>query len=407
MNSPDSRSVDLAGLVNPEGHQTSAHFEYFDGTSWVPTAPDTVLNGTTDQPITAHVAGLQPYTSYRFRVVATDTRTTAVSVPATARTAGEAPAVVTGASSELTTTSASVEGTVTPLGLQSGYYFEYGTTGSYGLRSPSGAPGVVGNGYAAKVVSAKLKDLTPGTVYHYRLVAVNAAGTTYGSDRTFSTTSSDQRRAYEMVSPTEKTAVPTDAYFSGFKARPDGNGIVYTTQKAAYDDEQAAPYVPRVLGTRSPAGWSSVSLDPPLTTSISGQDTFSGCLRCRTTWSHALIITTRRLGPRCGRQREPVRARHQGRHVRAGRFVVRSQLLRRHGGNRCSSAPRGWLVRPRHGRVHDTVPLLPVIRVVATRTCTAGRRRRAPARFGHAERNAGGGTSQTSTDIRDANRVSA
>jgi len=36
-------------------------------------------------------------------------------------------------------------------------------------------------------VSAPLTGLRPRTVYHYRLVAINAAGTAIGADRTFKT----------------------------------------------------------------------------------------------------------------------------------------------------------------------------------------------------------------------------
>jgi hypothetical protein len=297
VTSADSRSVDLAGLVNPEGNATTAHFEWLDNGTWTP-LPDVpgVGSGTTDQSVSTHLAGLDPVTRYSFRLVATDGRTTAVSLVATATTAGEAPAVVTGGSSEPTTSTASVQGTVNPLGLQTTYYFEYGTTSSYGSRSPAGAPGVAGNGHGNRAVSAELANLVSGTAYHYRLVATNSAGTTYGADNTFTTGAGSATRGYEMVSPAQKTGAPVDSNWTGFKSSPDGNAIVYTTQKAAYDDAHSAPYQPRVLGTRSPAAWSSIGVDPPLTTSVPGRDTFWATLSVSDDFQHALVLTTRKLG---------------------------------------------------------------------------------------------------------------
>jgi hypothetical protein len=62
--------------------------------------------------------------------------------------------------------------------------FEYGTSTSYGheltaIQSPL-------DGSVSTNVSAELTDLTPGT-YHFRIKAVNSAGTLYSDDNSFST----------------------------------------------------------------------------------------------------------------------------------------------------------------------------------------------------------------------------
>lgn len=295
--SPDSRSVDLAGVVNPEGNATTAHFEWLDGGSWT-ALPDVggVGGGTTDQSVTTHLAGLQPATRYSFRLVASDGRTTAVSSAATATTAGEAPAVVTRSASDPTTSTISLQGSVNPLGLQTTYYFEYGETTSYGSRSPAGAPGIAGNGFSARTVTAELSKLSAGTTYHYRLVATNAVGSSYGADNTFTTAAGSVARGYEMVSPAQKTGAPVDRNFDGAKSRPDGSAIVYTSQKASYDGAPSTTYEPRVLGTRSSTGWSNTILDPPLTTSVPLQDNIMATLAVSDDLDRALVITTRRLG---------------------------------------------------------------------------------------------------------------
>jgi len=43
-----------------------------------------------------------------------------------------------------------------------------------------------GNTYQS--ISANISGLTASTTYHFRIVATNSSGTTYGSDRTFTTT---------------------------------------------------------------------------------------------------------------------------------------------------------------------------------------------------------------------------
>ena len=81
-------------------------------------------------------------------------------------------------------TSATLEGSVDPLGSSTTYKFEYGTTAAYGSAT---ATGQAGAGTMPVAVSASPSSLKPETTYHYRLVATNAEGTTYGADHTFKT----------------------------------------------------------------------------------------------------------------------------------------------------------------------------------------------------------------------------
>ncbi len=97
----------------------------------------------------------------------------------------QAPSVVTGAAGQVTGKSATVSGTVTSNGGHTTYTFQYGTTASYGFQTHVRD---VGPNAVNHPVSAYLDRLTAGTAYHYRLVATNQAGTTAGSDQTFTTT---------------------------------------------------------------------------------------------------------------------------------------------------------------------------------------------------------------------------
>ncbi|MBI2839646.1 MAG: hypothetical protein HYX75_15145 [Acidobacteria bacterium] len=110
--------------------------------------------------------------------------------------AGQPPVVTTLAASSVTGTTATLNGTVNPNNLSTSHYFEWGTTVAYGnttsvgLLSPGPLNGActtlaTAGGWIANAVSAGLTGLTGGQTYHFRVVATNAQGTTYGGDQQF------------------------------------------------------------------------------------------------------------------------------------------------------------------------------------------------------------------------------
>jgi hypothetical protein len=94
--------------------------------------------------------------------------------------------VVTGAASYVSQAAAILSGTVDPNGAEvSECRLEYGTSQSYGSSvacTPS--PGA---GTSAVAVSGSVSNLSADTTYHFRVVATNANGTSYGGDETFQT----------------------------------------------------------------------------------------------------------------------------------------------------------------------------------------------------------------------------
>jgi hypothetical protein len=104
-------------------------------------------------------------------------------VPATAA-AAEKPEVTTGAASNIEPTTVVLNGTVTPNGAATTYYFQYGTTSLYGSVTPAAT---VQPGSGRVRVSAAVGGLAPVTTYHYRLVAQNSKGVARGKHRTFKT----------------------------------------------------------------------------------------------------------------------------------------------------------------------------------------------------------------------------
>jgi hypothetical protein len=94
------------------------------------------------------------------------------------------PTATTEAATAETTTEATLNATVNPEGYKTTYQFEYGTTTSYGTKVPASAQSI-GSGTSNVKVSQVIGGLEFGKTYHFRVVATNAAGTTYGADRSY------------------------------------------------------------------------------------------------------------------------------------------------------------------------------------------------------------------------------
>ncbi|MGA2455653.1 MAG: IPT/TIG domain-containing protein [Solirubrobacteraceae bacterium] len=96
------------------------------------------------------------------------------------------PTVTTLEAAGLHLTSAELRGTVNPESSTTACHFEWGTSASYGNEVPCLGKSQ-GAGHNPSPVAVAITGLEPGTTYHFRLVASNGFGTTYGEDRSFST----------------------------------------------------------------------------------------------------------------------------------------------------------------------------------------------------------------------------
>ena len=178
-----SNSARLNGTVNPNGRATTYYFDYGTSTAYgSTTAVATAGSGTTARSVSATVTGLGPGV-HHFRLVATSSAGTSTGGDLTFGSAGP-PVVQTGSAEGPTTTGVTLTGSVNPSGNAASWYFEYGTSASYGSKTPAKS---AGSGSAPTGVSAAITKLAAGTAYHYRLVGTSSAGTVYGSDVTFTT----------------------------------------------------------------------------------------------------------------------------------------------------------------------------------------------------------------------------
>jgi hypothetical protein len=98
----------------------------------------------------------------------------------------KSPTVTTGSAAKITQTGATLNGRVNPENDPTTVTFEYGLDTTYGTVLSGGGTLTGGK---SKAVSAVVADLTCGSTYHFRVVAVNAIDpfTTNGLDRTFKT----------------------------------------------------------------------------------------------------------------------------------------------------------------------------------------------------------------------------
>jgi hypothetical protein len=115
-----------------------------------------------------------------------------------------APTVKTTAASAVTSGSATANGTVASRRSATTAYFQWGTTAAYGARTTASS---IPASRSTDPVSTPLTGLAASTTYHYRLVATNTRGTSYGSDVAFTTAPAPAPTP--TPSPTSTTPTPT------------------------------------------------------------------------------------------------------------------------------------------------------------------------------------------------------
>ena len=174
----------LRGAVNPGGAETEYYFEYGPSAEYgskIPASPEEAGSGTAYVPVEETLGGLEGGVGYHFRLIAVNSEGTFHSPDRLFGTTP--PAVSTESATEITANDAALNATVDPGGLTPTYSFEFGTTASYGRKTPQRSLSASSSGVAVGDSVA----LDESTTYHYRVVAESSAGTTYGEDETLTT----------------------------------------------------------------------------------------------------------------------------------------------------------------------------------------------------------------------------
>jgi hypothetical protein len=186
-------SVTFNGRVNPGNGPTIYHFAYGTEAGSYSQALPSIGIGSGRESITAEQQTppeLNPNTTYHFVLIAENAAGTTIgpdhefTTPATSPPPTQAPTVGTTAANNVSQTGAILSAVIGPEGHTTTYAFELGyAAGSYETRvfgNLTGEPG-------ASSTAATFANLQPGTVYHFRVVATNVAGTTASPDQTFVT----------------------------------------------------------------------------------------------------------------------------------------------------------------------------------------------------------------------------
>jgi DNA-binding beta-propeller fold protein YncE len=214
-------TVKLNGTVDPEGIAvTSCAFEYGTTTAYGQSAPCAqtpaqIGGGHGPVSVDVELTGLQSGTLYHFRLRASNASGSDYANPETLTTPPAVEGVLTGPAESLSASTAKLTGVLSPNGSDAHYYFEYGTSASYGSTSP--APPGTDAGTASTSVPAQttLSGLVANTTYHYRLVAVDAFGATDGEDRELTTAGAPQIRAESAEVESSRKAGQTTAALEG------------------------------------------------------------------------------------------------------------------------------------------------------------------------------------------------
>lgn len=180
-----SNSATLNGSVNANGGLTTVSFEYGLTTSYGTTAAATPgsVNGLVAINVLNAISGLTPYTTYHYRVFATNESGTIYGNDMTFTTLAVPSTVVTLEASAIIGTSATLNGTVNANYAPTNVTFEWGLTTSYG-NTATASPATV-TGFTTTPVNATLNGLLTATDYHFRCVGTGPGGTIYGEDRMF------------------------------------------------------------------------------------------------------------------------------------------------------------------------------------------------------------------------------
>lgn len=144
----------------------------------------TTVNGAGIGPYSGLISGLEPNTMYYVRAYATNNVGTAYGDQISFTTL-QMPSAVTNAATMISSTVATLNGTVNANNSSTTVTFEYGTTTSYGSSIQATPSPLIGN--AQTSVSASLTSLLPATTYHFKVVAANEVGTASGNDMSFTT----------------------------------------------------------------------------------------------------------------------------------------------------------------------------------------------------------------------------
>ena len=195
-----SNSATLNGTLDGLGTSSSADVWFEWGTTTNYGSSTSRIVRSTTGAFSSTLTGLSASTTYYYRAVAESSagRSYGNSSAFTTPSSGQVnlPSVSTSSATSITNNSAFLNGSLDNLGNAStvDVWFEYGTTTSFGNSTSRITRNYTGS------FNTNISNLVANTIYYFRTVASNSAGTVYGSTYNFITTTSQN-----INSPTVST----------------------------------------------------------------------------------------------------------------------------------------------------------------------------------------------------------
>ena len=288
----------LNGSFIGNGEDTHYYFEWGLTTAYgnkTSEPPADAGSPTSKESLSFSLTGLTPYTTYHYRIVATNRSGTSAGEDQMFTTPPGVPSILSQSISEVHSDRAVMSAQIDPNGAVTTFHFEYVDGEDFeksGWADASSTPGPeveIGMSKEDQTVSLLVNGLRDGTVYHYRAVAKSEAGTGTPSREyvftTFATSSSLSDpcpnahvrqqtgtallldcRAYELVSApdsggydVESTLVPEQSPFADYPEAENPSQVLYGIHDGGIPgtgnttNRGVDPYV----ATRGETGWST------------------------------------------------------------------------------------------------------------------------------------------------------
>jgi hypothetical protein len=274
-------SVTLNGTVNPDGAGAAKCQFVWGRTTFygqVASCPE-VPEGNTPVLVQVSLGGLEPDTTYHYRLQASNANgTNAGELWQDQQFTTPGPGMHGEGVVDVAGTSATFKTTIDPNNGPTSYYFQYGTSSEYTQQAPAPPGQAIGSGSTDVVSSVHVQGLSPSTGYHYRVVVVSEVApgvveTVDGADHTFTTQAAGggfsltDGRQWELVSPASKLGAliePPDLGSGVIQAAANGAAIAYRTSSPT-EAEPSGGFAANVtvLSTRDRGDWSSQDISPP------------------------------------------------------------------------------------------------------------------------------------------------
>ncbi len=276
----------LQGAIDPAGGpEADCHFEYGTDQSYGQSAPcEPAGPFSTATPVSADLSGLQPGTTYHYRIVGSNVDGERVGQDRSFATLGPPLVFNNMVATDVTTDAAVLHANINPSGAPTAYRFEYVEAAEFevsGFANAVKAPlpdAELGAGTSVIAVSEAINGLKPATGYRYRVVAENASGTTAGDSKEFTTFAPPTQvvpgqfpgqgflpddRAWEMVTPPDKNGGYVRGLGNANAVSEDGNRLGYAAL-GNYADTQGTGVAgsTQYVAVRGASGWTSYAVTP-------------------------------------------------------------------------------------------------------------------------------------------------